>query len=706
MPQLFPLLLICATMAQEPAAEVEAPVLIVTGTRQPKPLIDLSRSVVRVDPDAHAPTAADLTEVLQDLPGLHMQRTNRGAGSPFIRGQVGPQNLVIADGLPHNLSTFRTGPNQYLNLLEPLGDHVEVLRGPSSVLYGTGAMGGVVQLTPTTVQDGRQTWVTLRTASADGTAGGTLRTDLGSERGWLRLGLTATDRVALRDGAGDWVPLSDFARQGWLLRAGKELGGGHSLSATTRGVRIDGAGRTDAMAEGELRRYDNADTLSSAQWRLDRQRLSLRTTAGWHHWAERQDRSACETNGETLLDRSGCLDGTAVTGRSERSDRVGAALVSTSAALDLDTVQLVFGGEGQLERVQSERRDQEPGADWVDASRGNFSPGSRYATGGLFAHAETGLLALGPGQLQLRGGARLAHFAAHAEGVPLPDEPEGVVDDAFTGLIGSTGLSWVASDTHVWVGLHQGFRAPNLEESTLFGPEESRFSVPNGELRPERSDTVEVGARHRTQRVQATAVVWASRTRNALDDAPTTWQGVSETEAGLAYSHRTNVDGARYVGAELDARVDLGWLAPEGHLAWTQGSVLDGSSSSPARRVPPLHGAARLWLQPQGRPWTAALRVDGARPQRRLHPGDTSDLRICASESEHSTTFADLGQDCPGTPGWVTIGLSARTEIAPGLSASIDLLNLTDRAYKTHGSGIMEPGVDARAALHGTWSRP
>ncbi len=60
---------------------------------------------------------------------------------------MGPQNLILVDGVRYNTSTHRTGPNQYLALIDPFAlKKIEVVRGPSSVLYGNGAMGGVMHL--------------------------------------------------------------------------------------------------------------------------------------------------------------------------------------------------------------------------------------------------------------------------------------------------------------------------------------------------------------------------------------------------------------------------------------------------------------------------------------------------------------------------------------------------------------------------------
>ena len=76
-----------------------------------------------------------------------MQKTNHGGGSPFIRGLVGNQVLVLIDGIRLNNATFRYGPNQYLNTIDSWQiERIEVMRGSGSIQYGSDALGGVVNI--------------------------------------------------------------------------------------------------------------------------------------------------------------------------------------------------------------------------------------------------------------------------------------------------------------------------------------------------------------------------------------------------------------------------------------------------------------------------------------------------------------------------------------------------------------------------------
>jgi len=88
-----------------------------------------------------------IAEALIGTTGVWMQKTNHGGGSPIVRGLTGNQTLLLIDGIRLNNATFRYGPNQYFNTLDVFSvDRVEVVRGKGSVLYGSDALGGVINV--------------------------------------------------------------------------------------------------------------------------------------------------------------------------------------------------------------------------------------------------------------------------------------------------------------------------------------------------------------------------------------------------------------------------------------------------------------------------------------------------------------------------------------------------------------------------------
>ncbi|MBK7175410.1 MAG: TonB-dependent receptor plug domain-containing protein [Bacteroidales bacterium] len=85
-------------------------------------------------------------EALQHAPGVFIQKTNHGGGSPFLRGLTGNQTLLLIDGIRLSNATSRYGPNQYFNTIDVFSlGRIEVLNGSGSVQYGSDAIGGTIQ---------------------------------------------------------------------------------------------------------------------------------------------------------------------------------------------------------------------------------------------------------------------------------------------------------------------------------------------------------------------------------------------------------------------------------------------------------------------------------------------------------------------------------------------------------------------------------
>jgi iron complex outermembrane recepter protein len=93
--------------------------------------------------------AATLGETLDKLPGVQTSNFGAGVGRPIIRGLDGPRTAVLSGGLSNqDVSTIS---QDHATAVEPfLADQIEVLKGPATLLYGSGAIGGVVN-----VVDGR-----------------------------------------------------------------------------------------------------------------------------------------------------------------------------------------------------------------------------------------------------------------------------------------------------------------------------------------------------------------------------------------------------------------------------------------------------------------------------------------------------------------------------------------------------------------------
>lgn len=88
---------------------------------------------------------ATLGETLSSEPGITSSHFGAGASRPIIRGMDGPRVRVLSDGAElHDASTI--SPDHAVVSEPMLATQIEVLRGPSALVYGNGAVGGVVNV--------------------------------------------------------------------------------------------------------------------------------------------------------------------------------------------------------------------------------------------------------------------------------------------------------------------------------------------------------------------------------------------------------------------------------------------------------------------------------------------------------------------------------------------------------------------------------
>ena len=691
---------------------ITIPPVVVTPTRTAQPVLEVSRSVERVGAKrVEEIQARTVPEALEEAEGVHIQNTNRGSGAPIIRGFVGPQNLILIDGIRFNTSTFRTGPNQYLALLDPNAIlSLEVVRGASSVLYGNGAMGGVLHaLTdePLVAQGAfeHDARVMGRFGSGDLSGGGAaMFTGSIGNFGFL-IGGTYDHFGTLRVGGGDEVPLSDYDAGYWRAKLRYDPGA-WSISLGYLGMLMRNAGRTDTLGRGEVRQYDNDDHLTYARFEWSRGLVErLRATVSYHRLGEFVERYNCTTNADkTVADRSRCavIDLGVVEKQRRNDDTVETVGSDLELILALwgDRIKLATGFDLYHDWVQSSRADakKEGGFVFTDKPRGNFSDGSRYLTLGTYLHADVTVMDVTPQHLQLRlnGGIRYSHFDASASDVP----ELGDIAYRFDGVVGSAGVQLLIPEAFsVYGAFLQGFRAPNLQETTVLGNTGSKFEVPNADLEPERSDTYEVGAKVRYGQVDASVAYFYSQLRDAIDEEAAQYQGQAEVD-GTPVIRRVNTAEGTSQGVEGRLGVTVWRLRLAATVAWMTSELTDGDgSTTPARRIPPLSGTATLRYTHPDRTAYGEFGVRWAGPQRDLHPSDVKDLRICETET-HSGV---LQTDCDGTDGFVVLNLRGGWQFHENVRADLSVANILDTNYRQHGSGYDGPGVDARLSLTATF---
>lgn len=612
-------------------------------------------------------------EALAHTPGVTVQKTAHGQGSPFIRGLTGEQVLILVDGVRLNNSTFRYGPNQYLSTIDPaVIDHIEVVRGPSSALYGSDAMGGVINVVTRKRRDFSQEQdtdaeVNLIYGSAD------------KEK---------TGRIAVEGNIVDYGYLANADYRDFdNLEGGGDIGeqlytGYEEYHANLAlSYRLDNDDRVDlTFQETKQINVPRTDKFINSQESqiFDPQEH----TAMALHWdtrlssalAQRIKGSVSFQRQKEVLYRQ-AFSSTTLRHLEDVTDTVGFNLQADKALAERHL--LSYGLEYYADQVNSTRVDTTAGVS--TAKPGSFPDDSKYYMAGVYLQDEYLLgdrseVTLGIRYSDDRVKTNLTGF--------------GTLDQSYSDVTGS--IRWsglIAAETRLFAGISQGFRAPNLNDIAVLQSTNQGTDVPSPDLESEKSINYELGMKVNKPRWQGTAVVFWSDYKGLIERRPGTYQGLSfidDNNNGIQdagednVSQKFNIGKANIWGTELDGSFVL---TPEwtsyGNLAWARGE--NKTDNEPVSKIPPLRALIGARWQPEGRKYWLEPFVELVAKQDRLSSGDVSDPRIPDG----------------GTPGYGTLNLHSGWDDGDQ-SLNVAFNNINDKAYKVHGSGVYGPGREIK----------
>ncbi len=191
---------------------------VMVSTHKQDPLQLTSLHVTPVDlskPDQRG--AYDLTHALAREPGVSMLSTGVGISKPVIRGLYGSRLLVLISGLRFDNQQWQDEHGLGLSTFGV--DRVELIEGPLSLLYGTEAVGGVLNIIEEKAPEVNTTQSDFQVQSFSNTGGlflqAGVKKNLGSR--WWRLRIGANNHADYTDGAGTRVLNSRF--NGYYLKS-------------------------------------------------------------------------------------------------------------------------------------------------------------------------------------------------------------------------------------------------------------------------------------------------------------------------------------------------------------------------------------------------------------------------------------------------------------------------------------------------------
>lgn len=639
--------------------------VVQTPTRMPLSAEDhnASISVLRRE-DLFTQNPRTLAEALMVLEGTWIERPYHGGASARIRGLSANQALVLVDGVRLNHGALGSQPNNLLNTLDPfMVDRVEVLRGSGGSAYGSDALGGVLHVfsqNPVFSTDGR-----LRAR-----LNGLLKYGGGmGEGGWQSLEQSSRaqlsvegERVATIMGltvkdfgphlAGDSLGLQEpsaYLEVDIDFKSCLKIGKKNLLTLAYQRVSLDSArwyskagptGEFDFFQTDPLRR-------SLGYMRIERENnhslsKKLTLTASYQTFLEEVD------------SRVGLADGQ---GREiENVESSGFSLVNHSPSQKAWTHST--GLEVYLDRFSSELRVLPDSSDDEFIFNGTLPElASSLRTGGFTIHT------LKRDKFLLNAGLRYDFIQNYGF-----DDFFGDLEDNSHGLSAHSSLSYeFLKGQRIIARAHSDFRAPNIGDWRNLGSLDDRFEVPNQNLLPERSLGLEGGYRISTKYLQLKLAAFYTALTDLIVSAPGRYEGDSLVNGQRVFM-RSNLENAVYMGLEGDF---LWNVLPDGPWFLAGNLTLLGEGSEgemPLRRLPPAKGRLKAHYQ-KGNLMLGLIWM-GVASQDRLSLEDLGDPNVPSG----------------GTAGWSVYHAFARYDFVWG-SLSLRAENLSDRAYRVHGSG-------------------
>jgi len=654
-------------------------IIQITGTRVESELADVSVPVQVIDGRTLSERSPEvLTDALREVPNVHVQATTVGQGSPYIRGLTGSAVLNLVDGMRLNHAIYRSSPNPYLALVgSHMAQRIEIVRGPASVLYGSDAMGGVIQVLTRKPEFDSEDWkarggLDARFGSADlsrsvyaNLAAG--RKDFGIGAGFSYL---ATEDLRGGGNTGRQRP-SDYTMIGGDASVLWEPAPDHRTTLDFQMQRQPETPRYDELVAGfgqtepssDLWNYEPLERIFGHLQHRMKEVVpgfidSLSFDAAFQQIRDDRRTRAHESPIENRERNRSRLLGFAGHGVSHPKP----------------WLSLSWGVESYFDTVSSEREETDLAGGLSSSVASRFPDDSQMNSYGAYANAQ---MQLGE-RFEINAGIRYSHVDTKIKATNATSATEIHLDD----VTGSLGALWsLGSGVRLVTNLSRGFRAPNVFDlGTLGARPGNRFNIPSRDLDAEVIYTIDLGLKILRPRFRGEIFGFGSIYRDKIDSVFTG----SITQDGRDVVQSANLNRVWLSGAEARVEVDVrDDLQLRGHVFWTWGEE-DGANGyeQPADRVPPVQGLVGLRWAPWESLWVEAF-TRFAGPQNRLSDRDIRDPRI----------------DPGGTPGWATGNLRAGLAVGEHWSGTVAVENFTDASYREHGSGIQAPGVGVIATL-------
>jgi len=693
-----------------------------------------SKEIQKISPQ----TSADL---LATIPGIKVQKSQFGGGSPVIRGMESNRVLLVVDGVRMNNAIYRKGHLQSSISVAPnMLDKTEVVFGPSSVLYGSDALGGVIHYYTKTPKLSAEEEVKSQFFSRFSSVNQEITSHVSAElrfSNWASLtSISFSNFGDLQSGSRRSHGFKDWGK---VFYYSENRYGNYTENPTVNPrpevLKNTGYHQTDFLQKffiplskntelkinlqystsSNIPRFDRLiefknNSLKFAEWNYGPQNRFLLSSQFLIHpnkkWLESGSiTGAYQQIKESRIQRKfGSLD------RSYREELVNVFSVNGDFSVSLTQDKkrvLSYGFEFTYNDVRSKSYGKTlvVSNGQINGSSSGFKVQSRYPDGGSNYLSSSAYIAYRQdlnSKTTLNTGLRFTNTTLHAlwldqTFIHLPETNVTAVNSAVTATIGYVyrpGKNWQLNSV-----VSSGFRSPNIDDIGRVREKSGNISVPNIHVNPEFAYNVEIGLQKyfNDKKFRVGANVYYSLLDNYIQrDFVYNTDGSKKQvqfdgEFGNAITNQNK--GTAYVfGYTLSYLGKISsTINSSGFITYTKGRTYD--TKEPMSSIPPLFGRVEINYKKDKIEFGAALKFNSKK--------DIEDFNITEGIDNHDLTpivdpNAILDSDkYYGSPSWMTIGLTSNYLLSDTFSIQARLDNIFDEHYIEFASGISAPGRNA-----------
>ncbi len=673
-------------------------------------------------------TSADL---LANIDGVKVQKSQFGGGSPVIRGMEANRVLLVIDGVRMNNAIYRMGHLQNSITVSPNSiDRTEVIFGPSSVIYGSDALGGIIHFYTKIpeVSDNRE--VNTSFYSRYGTVNNEFTTEGNIEiRNKKWASYTSISNSKFNDlkmgqnrnhGYENWGKVFEFSNNSDsfynsipINNSNPEIqkNTGYRQTDLLQKVAIPLSASSDLIFNFQYSKSSNIDRFDKLTEYSDN---SLRF-AEWYYGP--QERLLASSQLNLNPDLSWFKNGTITTAyqkikesriqrkfssldRSYRNEKVDVFSLNGDFFVPLSTKNnriLSYGFEVTHNKINSEAygKTLDVLENKIVGFSDDFTVQSRYPDGGSTYTSMASYINYRQDinkKSTLNTGIRYVNTRLAAKWIDetfisLPDSDITLNNSAVT-----TTLGYAYKPTINWqlnTVISSGFRAPNIDDVGKIREKSGNVTIPNINLKPEYAYNFEVGLLKYfdNKKFQTGFNVYYTLLNNyimrdyfGLNGSQTI---VYDNEVARIVSNM-NGGNAYIVGSTFNFKGSLNqtWLA-RGSVTLTKGKTYD--TNQQLSSIPPIFGMLEIGFTENLFEINLNWKFNG---KKRLEDYNLFE----GIDNVEQTPYNSLTNSYYGTPEWHTFNLNANYKLKNNITLYLNIDNILDTHYKEFASAISAPG--------------